>query len=108
MHWTLLVTTVLGSTFDPGWSRPIPPDPASKSRSSIALFDQPRARPAQWRSFAAKETIMFREIRHHVAQWLLYQETLAALNDTPDRMLADAGIRRSEIRQRARRAVQAR
>jgi uncharacterized protein YjiS (DUF1127 family) len=50
----------------------------------------------------AKETIMLHELRHRFARWLVYRQTLASLRQAPDRTLADAGISREEIRERAR------
>jgi uncharacterized protein YjiS (DUF1127 family) len=47
---------------------------------------------------------MLRELRHRFARWLAYRETLMQLRQTPDSVLADAGIPRDEIRQRARHA----
>ena len=47
---------------------------------------------------------MLRELRHRFARWLAYRATLTHLRQAPDSLLADAGIPREEIRQRARRA----
>jgi uncharacterized protein YjiS (DUF1127 family) len=47
---------------------------------------------------------MLQELRHRFAKWLAYRGTLEALRQAPDSMLADAGIRRDEIRERARQA----
>ena len=47
---------------------------------------------------------MLREFRHRFARWLAYRETLMQLRQVPDSMLADAGISRDEIRERARHA----
>lgn len=51
-----------------------------------------------------KEAVMLREFRHRFTRWLAYRETLMQLRQTPDSVLADAGISRDEIRQRARQA----
>ena len=49
---------------------------------------------------------MLREFRHRFARWLAYRETLTQLRQAPESLLADAGIPRDEIRQRARHASQ--
>ena len=51
---------------------------------------------------------MLREFRHRFARWLAYRETLTQLRQAPDSVLADAGISRDEIRQRARHASRSR
>jgi len=56
----------------------------------------------------AKETIMLHELRERFTRWLVYRQTLASLRRVPDSTLADAGISRSEIRERARYASQRR
>ena len=45
---------------------------------------------------------MLDELRHRFARWLAYRKTLASLRRVPDSTLADAGISREEIRERAR------
>ena len=45
---------------------------------------------------------MLQELRHRFARWLAYRQTLRALEQAHDSTLADAGIPRHEIRQRAR------
>ncbi|ESX11847.1 hypothetical protein X768_09880 [Mesorhizobium sp. LSJC265A00] len=50
----------------------------------------------------AKETIMLHELRHRFARWLAYRQTLASLRRLPDSILADAGLSREELRERAR------
>ncbi|TPJ41516.1 DUF1127 domain-containing protein [Mesorhizobium sp. B2-5-4] len=45
---------------------------------------------------------MLHEFRHRFARWLAYRQTLASLRHVPDSTLADAGISREEIRERAR------
>ena len=47
---------------------------------------------------------MLREFRTRFARWLAYRETVMQLRQAPDSVLADAGILRDEIRQRARHA----
>ncbi|MER9326188.1 DUF1127 domain-containing protein [Mesorhizobium sp. M0152] len=47
---------------------------------------------------------MLHELRSHFARWLAYRQTLASLRRAPDSTLADAGISREEIRERARHA----
>ena len=61
--------------------------------------------PTQGAAFRApKETIMLQELRHRFARWLAYRQTLARLREVPDSTLADNGIPRDELRQRARNA----
>lgn len=48
---------------------------------------------------------MFYELRQRFARWLAYRQTLASLRRVPDRTLADAGISREDIRERARYAA---
>ena len=45
---------------------------------------------------------MLHELRHRFARWLAYRQTLASLRRLPDSILADAGLSREEIRERAR------
>jgi uncharacterized protein YjiS (DUF1127 family) len=67
-------------------------------RRSFALSTNPSAR-----AFCApKETIMLHELRQRFARWLAYRQTLASLRRAPDSTLADAGISREEIHERAR------
>jgi len=47
---------------------------------------------------------MLREFRTRFGRWLAYRETVIQLRQVPDSVLADAGIPRHEIRQRARHA----
>ncbi|WP_192177351.1 DUF1127 domain-containing protein [Mesorhizobium amorphae] len=47
---------------------------------------------------------MLYELRHRLARWLAYRQTIASLRQVPDSTLADAGISREEIRERARHA----
>ncbi|CAN7713883.1 DUF1127 domain-containing protein [Mesorhizobium sp. LjRoot246] len=47
---------------------------------------------------------MLYELRCRFARWLAYRQTVASLRHVPDRTLADAGISREEIRERARHA----
>ncbi|TIT20767.1 MAG: DUF1127 domain-containing protein [Mesorhizobium sp.] len=47
---------------------------------------------------------MLDELRYRFASWIAYRQTLASLRQVPDSTLADAGISREEIRERARRA----
>ncbi|TIW98862.1 MAG: DUF1127 domain-containing protein [Mesorhizobium sp.] len=47
---------------------------------------------------------MFYELRHRFARWHAYRQTLSSLRQVPDSTLADAGISRKEIRERARHA----
>ncbi|RWC30548.1 DUF1127 domain-containing protein [Mesorhizobium sp.] len=47
---------------------------------------------------------MLYELRCRFARWLAYRQTVARLRHVPDRTLADAGISREEIRERARHA----
>ncbi|MER9236996.1 DUF1127 domain-containing protein [Mesorhizobium sp. M0622] len=47
---------------------------------------------------------MLYELRRRFARWLAYRQTLASLRQVPDSTLADAGISREEIRERARHA----
>ena len=47
---------------------------------------------------------MLQELRHRFARWLAYRQTLARLREVPDSTLADTGISRDEIRERARHA----
>ena len=51
---------------------------------------------------------MLHELRERFTRWLVYRQTLASLRRVPDSTLADAGISRSEIRERARYASQRR
>ncbi|WP_352604147.1 DUF1127 domain-containing protein [Mesorhizobium sp. M0047] len=85
-----------------GWltSQRNPFDRACASRRCFALSTNPSARPL----CAPKETIMLYELRSHFARWLAYRRTLASLRRAPDSTLADAGISREEIRERARHA----
>jgi uncharacterized protein YjiS (DUF1127 family) len=81
--------------------------PGSQGNPSIAIrlakmlcdFDQPSARHR-----APKETIMLYELRHRFARWRAYRQTLVSLRWLSDRTLADAGISREEIRERAHHA----
>ena len=47
---------------------------------------------------------MLYELRHRFARWLVYRQTLVSLRRAPDSTLADAGISREELRERARHA----
>ncbi|MFB9983987.1 DUF1127 domain-containing protein [Mesorhizobium kowhaii] len=47
---------------------------------------------------------MLDELRRRFARWRAYRQTLASLRHVPDSTLADAGISREEIRERARHA----
>ncbi len=73
---------------------------ACASRRCFALSTNPGARAFR----APKETIMLYELRHRLARWLAYRQTIASLRQVPDSTLADAGISREEIRERARHA----
>lgn len=44
---------------------------------------------------------MLQELRHRFACWRAYRQTLETLRQIPDSTLADNGIQRHEIRQRA-------
>jgi uncharacterized protein YjiS (DUF1127 family) len=66
----------------------------------IALFDQPGAE-----LFPPKEIVMLQELRHRFACWRAYRQTLESLRQVHDSTLADNGIQRHEIRQRADRAA---
>jgi len=48
--------------------------------------------------------IMLYELRHRFARWRAYRQTLVSLRRVSDRTLADAGISREDIRERARHA----
>ena len=45
---------------------------------------------------------MLDELRRRFACWRAYRQTLASLRRLPDSILADAGLSREEIRERAR------
>ncbi|WP_352521511.1 MULTISPECIES: DUF1127 domain-containing protein [unclassified Mesorhizobium] len=45
---------------------------------------------------------MLHELRHRFACWLAYRQTIASLRRLPDSILADAGLSREELRERAR------
>jgi len=47
---------------------------------------------------------MLYELRHRFARWRAYRQTLVSLRWLSDRTLADAGISREEIRERAHHA----
>ncbi|RWC63307.1 DUF1127 domain-containing protein [Mesorhizobium sp.] len=85
-----------------GW----PGKPAQSFRSRIrfepmfALSINPGARAFR----APKEVIMFYELRYRFSRWHAYRQTLSSLRQVPDSTLADAGISRKEIRERARHA----
>jgi uncharacterized protein YjiS (DUF1127 family) len=64
----------------------------------LCVFDQPKSAGIP----LAKEMIMLHELRHRFARWLAYRQTLASLRRLPDSILADAGLSREEIRERAR------
>jgi uncharacterized protein YjiS (DUF1127 family) len=66
-------------------------------RGCIALFDQPGAELFR----APKEIVMLQELRRRFACWRAYRQTLESLRQIPDSTLADNGIARHEIRQRA-------
>jgi len=85
-----------------GWPRSQrnPFDRACASRGYFAFSSNPGARPFR----APKETIMLYELRHRFARWRVYRQTLARLRQVSDSTLADAGIAREEIRERARHA----
>ncbi|MER9879399.1 MULTISPECIES: DUF1127 domain-containing protein [unclassified Mesorhizobium] len=83
--------------------------PRSERSPSIAHAigaDVLRFRPTPGaRAFCGpKETIMLDELRYRFERWIAYRQTLASLRQVPDSTLADAGISREEIRERARRA----
>jgi uncharacterized protein YjiS (DUF1127 family) len=90
--------------------------PASGRRESSAIPSIPHPlradvlrfsiNPARSHS-APKETVMLQELRHRFSRWLAYRQTITKLRQAPDSTLADAGIPRDEIRQRARHASQA-
>jgi uncharacterized protein YjiS (DUF1127 family) len=48
---------------------------------------------------------MLNDLRRRVGNWLTYRHTIEALRHANDSMLADAGIKRYEIRRRAHDAV---
>ncbi|MER9963507.1 DUF1127 domain-containing protein [Mesorhizobium sp. M0045] len=75
-------------------------DRACASRRCFALSTNPGARAFS----TPKETIMLDELRHRFARWIVYRQTLASLRQARDSTLADAGISREEIRERARHA----
>ncbi|WP_084025068.1 DUF1127 domain-containing protein [Mesorhizobium sp. M0051] len=85
-----------------GWptSQRNPFDRACALRRCFALSTNQSAPPF----CAPKEMIMLYELRSHFARWLAYRRTLASLRRAPDSTLADAGISREEIRERARHA----
>ncbi|ESW90183.1 hypothetical protein X772_08485 [Mesorhizobium sp. LSJC280B00] len=85
-----------------GWPRSElnPFDRACDSRRGFALPTNPGAQ-----AFCVpKETIMLDELRYRFARWIAYRQTLASLRQARDSTLADAGISREEIRERARHA----
>ncbi|MER8911448.1 DUF1127 domain-containing protein [Mesorhizobium sp. M0854] len=47
---------------------------------------------------------MLDELRYRFARWIAYRQTLASLRQARDSTLADTGISREEIRERARHA----
>jgi uncharacterized protein YjiS (DUF1127 family) len=59
------------------------------------------------RSFALrqKEPRMLDQFKQRFIDWVRYRHTVEVLNHADDQMLADAGIKRHEIRRRARAAV---
>jgi uncharacterized protein YjiS (DUF1127 family) len=84
----------------PGW-------PGSERNPLVAHTppqDALRFRSTKRAHCAPKETIMLYELRHRFARWRAYRQTLVSLRRVSDRTLADAGISREDIRERARHA----
>jgi len=48
---------------------------------------------------------MLHELKQHFVDWLLYRQTVKELSFADDHMLADVGIKRSEIKRRARKSA---
>lgn len=49
--------------------------------------------------------MLLHDITRHLVDWVRYRHTIDLLEHTDERLLADAGISRQEIRKRARAAA---
>jgi uncharacterized protein YjiS (DUF1127 family) len=79
---------------------------ANESQPCFATSDaRGRRRLNVGEAFPKENEMILNDLRVRFGTWLYYRQTVEALRHANDAMLADAGIKREEIRRLARAAV---